>query len=133
VGGEALTIVKEAAQIPGLLKEIYGDLAKPGVKQIGNALGTILGLGKTILWPLMLINERTKITLQRNLEKYRRQIQDVPKEQIVPVAPEVGVPISEKLAYVTNEELSNFVRKPSRQSIDNENRSFRTSKFCKSN
>jgi hypothetical protein len=32
-----------------LLKEIYTDLAKPGVSQVGLAIGTILGLGNTAL------------------------------------------------------------------------------------
>ena len=33
-----LPILKEASQVPGLFKEIYGDLAKPGVSQVGKAL-----------------------------------------------------------------------------------------------
>ena len=64
-----LPILTEAAQIPGLLKEIYGDLAKPGVTQVGKALSTIIGLGNTLLWPIQILNERAKLTLADNLNK----------------------------------------------------------------
>ncbi|HWZ73768.1 MAG TPA: DUF4393 domain-containing protein [Casimicrobiaceae bacterium] len=99
-------ILREAAQVPGLLKEIYGDLAKPGVAQVGKALSTVLGLGNTVLLPLALLNERAKIVLEKNLESYRVQLDSVPSEKIQLVPPEVGVPVVEKLAYVTDEELS---------------------------
>lgn len=101
-------ILKEVAQVPGLLKEIYGDLAKPGVTQVGKALSTVIGLGNTILWPLALLNERAKIALENNLEKYRQQLINVPSERITEVPPEVGVPIAEKLGYVTDEQLSDL-------------------------
>ena len=54
----AMELIKEITQIPGLLKEVYGDLAKPGVEQVGKALGTVIGLGNTILWPIALANEK---------------------------------------------------------------------------
>src|SRR6267143_429631 len=108
MSGEMVPILKEVAQVPGLLKEIYGDLAKPGVTQAGKALGTVLGLGNTILWPLMLLNERAKITLEKNLEQYREELNKVPPAQISEVPPELGVPIAEKLGYVTDEQLSDL-------------------------
>ena len=101
-----LAVAKEAAKLQDLLKEIYGDLLKPGVKQLGKALETVLGLGNTILLPLTLLNEKARITLQQNLEKYRQQIQDVPEENIALVPPEIGTPIVEKLTYVSDDELS---------------------------
>lgn len=103
-----LPILKEVAQVPGLLKEIYGDLAKPGVAQVGKALSTILGLGNTILWPLALLNDKARIALEKNLEKYRQQLEQVPPERIAEVPPEVGVPVAEKLTYVTDEQLSDL-------------------------
>jgi hypothetical protein len=60
------------------------------------------------LWPLELLNEKAKIALEKNLEKYRLRLIDLPENDIVGVPPEVGVPISEKLTYVTNEELSDL-------------------------
>ena len=103
-----LSILQEVAQIPGLLKEIYGDLAKPGVSQVGKSLGAILGLGNTLLWPIVLFNERARIALEKNLEKYRSRLENVREEQIVEVRPELGVPILEKLGYVSDEELSDL-------------------------
>ena len=102
---EGLSILKEALQIPGLLKEIYGDLVKPGVSQVGKALSTVIGLGNTILWPVALLNERARIALEKNLENYRAQIEKVPLEKIIEVPPEIGVPVAEKLTYVTDEHL----------------------------
>ena len=89
-----------------LIREVYGDLAKPGVRQVGKALGTVLGLGNTILWPVAWANARSKIALEQNLENYRRKMQEIPEDDVCEVTPELGVPIAEKLAYVTNEELS---------------------------
>jgi hypothetical protein len=103
-----LPILKEAAQIPGLFKEIYGDLAKPGVTQVGKALGAILGLGNTILWPVYLVNEKARVALESNLEKYRRKMETVPEEEVVEVPPDIGIPITDKMGYVTNEELSDM-------------------------
>jgi hypothetical protein len=90
MSNELFPVLKEVAQVPGLLKEIYGDLAKPGVAQVGKALGNVVGLGNTILWPIALLNERAKIALEKNLEKYRAQLEHVPQDGVVEVPPEVG-------------------------------------------
>ncbi|WP_275270509.1 DUF4393 domain-containing protein [Limnobacter sp. P1] len=103
-----LQVAQEALKVPGLLVEIYGDLARPGVKQAGRALETVMGLGNTILWPIAWANERSRIALETNLEKYRQRLESIPEEKIVGVAPEIGVPIAEKLAYVTDEQLSDM-------------------------
>ena len=103
-----LPILKEASQVPGLLKEIYIDALKPGVSQVGKALETVLGLGNTILLPLYLLNERARLIVKKNLETYRETLKDFPEAEIVAVSPEVGVPIVEKLSYVSDDELSNL-------------------------
>lgn len=87
---------------------MYGDLAKPGVKQVGVALETVIGLGNTILWPIAWANARSRIALEKNLEKYRKEMEAVPEEKVVGVAPEIGVPVTEKLAYVSDEQLANL-------------------------
>ena len=101
-----LELLRTVAQSPKILHEIYGDLAKPGVKQVGLALAAVLGLGNTILWPVGVLNERARIALEANLEKYRKKMKGVSEEEVCEVAPEIGVPIAEKLSYVTNEKLS---------------------------
>ena len=103
-----LEVVQEGLKIPGLLVQIYGDLAKPGVQQVGKALGTVLGLGNTVLWPIHWANERSRIYLEKNLEDYRAGMEEVPLEKVVPVAPEIGIPIAEKLTYVRDPKLSDM-------------------------
>jgi hypothetical protein len=65
-------------------------------------------LGNTVLWPIALLNERARITLEKNLEKYRAQLNQVPPDKVAEVPPELGVPIAEKLSYVTNDQLSDL-------------------------
>lgn len=88
-----------------ILLEVYGDLLKPGVSQVGQAIGTLLGYGNTILMPLALKNEKSKITIQSNLNKYRQKLEEISEENIQSVVPEIGVPILEKLMYVSDETL----------------------------
>ena len=100
-----LQVAQEALKIPALLVEIYGDLARPGVRQVGKALENVLGFGNTILWPIAWANERSRIALESNLERYRVRMEQVPQEKVIAVAPEIGVPIAEKLAYVRDENV----------------------------
>jgi hypothetical protein len=103
-----LQLAKEAIKLPGLLVEVYGDLAKPGVRQVGKALETIFGLGNTILWPITLANERLKYALEHNLEKYRKCLEKIPEEKIISISPEIGVPVVEKLSYISDDQLSDL-------------------------
>lgn len=105
---EIIGSLKEVLAMPGVLKEIYSDSAKQGVQQVGKALDGILGLGNTILYPLHLLNGKASIALKANLEKYRKKMEEVPEEDVNSVPPEIGVPIAEKLVYVTNEELADM-------------------------
>ena len=96
----------ETLKVPGLLVEVYKDVAQPGVQQVGKALQTVLGLGNTVLWPIALANERSRMALEENLRKYQRKLASTSPDDIVEVAPEVGVPLAEKLSYVTDVHLS---------------------------
>ena len=97
-------ILSEAGK-QGVLKEIYGDLLKPGVRQVGTAIEAVFGLGNTVLWPICLLNQRARINLQANFESYREKMARVPVEQVVAPAPELAIPIAEKFSYVENEDL----------------------------
>ena len=56
-------------------EEAYKDiLSNPG-KKIGEALGTIMNIGNTLLWPVKWANERTRIYFENNLKKYSIFIQ----------------------------------------------------------
>jgi hypothetical protein len=89
-----------------ILSLAYTDLAQPGVQQVGKALSTVLGLGNTALLPLKLVNEKAQLWFTSHMESYRKRLEQVPEDQIVEVAPEIGVPILEKLEKTTNPSLS---------------------------
>ncbi|QCT02286.1 hypothetical protein E6C60_1570 [Paenibacillus algicola] len=65
----------------GLIKEIYTDLAQPGVKQVGLALETVLDLCNTILLPAKILNEKSKIVFTNNLERYKEKVKNIDKEK----------------------------------------------------
>ncbi len=96
--------LSEGLRLHEVLREVYGDLAKPGTKQVGKALGTVFEFGNTLLLPLAFANVRSRV-LRENLERYRVKMQYTPEEDVCEVTAELGVPIEEKLSYVTNEQL----------------------------
>lgn len=91
-----------------LIKEIYGDVAKPGVTQVGIALATVIGLLNTCLSPIKFLNEKTELNRQKNLEKLAERFSEIPADQVIEAPSEIAVPIAEKLVYVSNEELRNL-------------------------
>jgi hypothetical protein len=91
-----------------ILTLVYKDLAQPGVQQVGKALSTVLGLGNTVMLPFKLLNEKAQLLFEGHMEKYRKSLEDVPEERIVEVAPELGVPILERLEKTTNGTLSDL-------------------------
>lgn len=95
-------------QSPQILSMIYEDLAQPSVRKVGQALDIVFEFGASLLLPLKLRNEKCKINFQRNLDNYKRKLEGVPNENIIEVNPQIGIPIIEKLAYTTNEELADL-------------------------
>lgn len=85
------------------LKEIYGDIAKPSVKSVGNALGDVFGI---VFGALSYFPQKGNIYLKNNLEQYRKKLENVPADKIIPVDPQIGAPIVEKLRYTKNQEIS---------------------------
>jgi hypothetical protein len=106
--GTWLQLCREALKIPSLLVDIYGDLAKPGVKQVGKAIESVVGFGNTLLWPIALANERARICLERNLDDFRRRMSSVPLEEVAAIPAELGVPLIEKISYVSDENLADL-------------------------
>lgn len=93
---------------PDLLKLVYSDLASPSVKKVGEALSVVFGLGNTLLLPIKLLNDRTDVLFKNSMEKYRRKLEAIPVESVNKVAPEIGIPILEKLLYIQEEDLSDL-------------------------
>ena len=91
-----------------LLTEIYSDVAKPGVQQVGKAVGNILSILNITSLPFKLISERGNIWLDNNLEKYRSKMETIEITEVIEVPPEISAPVVHKLAYTTCDELSDM-------------------------
>ncbi len=90
-----------------LLEKAYDDiLSNPG-KKVGEALGTIINVGNTLLWPIKWANERTRIYFENNIIKYEKKLSEIPEDKIIEVPTEISMPILERFTYVSNEEISN--------------------------
>ena len=90
--------MNETRKPTDLLLSLYGDRSRPGVAQVGKALAGVLGLGQTLLWPMALAGGSGG-QLRANLEAYRERLADWDLDEVIGVAPELGVPIAERLAY----------------------------------
>ena len=116
-----LNLIKSA---PKLLEKIYDDLARPGVIKVGKALETIIEFGNTILLPIKLLNEKTHLNFQKHMEIYAGKLNEIPNEEIRQIEPEIGIPILDRLTYVTNEEIGelfiNILTKASANSTANQ-------------
>lgn len=106
--GTAGAVAATAFKSPELLKEIYGDIAKPGVSQVGKALGTVLGLGNTVLIPLRLLNEVGRAFEHQTFERIAARFSKIPDDKVIPICPEIGVPIMDKLSYTSDDTLRNM-------------------------
>lgn len=106
--GAAASTAIVAWKSPELLKEIYGDLAKPGVRQVGDALGEVLRLGNLILLPLRLFNESARQFEIKNFEKIADRFSKIPEERVISAAPEIAVPILENLSHTRDETLKDL-------------------------
>ncbi|MBK9334819.1 MAG: hypothetical protein IPM96_21070 [Ignavibacteria bacterium] len=67
---KAMSLIKDTSK---LVSQIYEDLAQPGVKQVGIALESVLGLSNTLLLPLRLINEKSNEIFKANMNKFRKK------------------------------------------------------------
>ncbi len=90
-----------------IAEKVYDDIVSDPSKKAGSALGTIVNIGNTVLWPIKWVNERTRIYFENNLRKYEEQLSKIPEEKIVEVPTEISMPILERFTYTSNEELSN--------------------------
>jgi len=89
-----------------LLTQVYGDIASPGVKKVGQALESVLDTFVTM--PLENLSKKKKLTMERNFENYKKKIENIKEEEIAEVPPELGVPIVQKLSYTSSEEIADL-------------------------
>lgn len=93
---------------PNILGQVYEDLAQPSVKAVGNALGTVFEFSTSILLPVKLLNQKFKINFTKNLNDYKKKLEEIPEEKRCEVHPQIGTPIVEKLTYTTNDEIADL-------------------------
>ena len=63
--------------VPNILGQVYEDLAQPSVKAVGNALGTVFEFSTSILLPVKLLNEKFKLNFTKNLNDYKKKLEEV--------------------------------------------------------
>jgi hypothetical protein len=105
---EGKEIIKTIKEVPKILELIYKDIAQPSVKKVGKALGTVFELSNTILLPVKLLNEKVRLNYEKHMNSYKEKLNEIPEEEICEVPPEIGIPITERLTYTTNEEIADL-------------------------
>lgn len=101
-------IVELVKATPNILGQVYGDLAQPSVKAVGNALGTVFEFSTSFLLPVKLLNEKFKLNFTKRLNEYKEKLDQIPEEKQCEVHPQIGTPIIEKLSYTTNDEIADM-------------------------
>lgn len=91
-----------------VLKTVYPDLLQPVTKQAGKALETVLELSNTILLPIKLINVKARLNFEKHMKKYEEKLNSHPEEEITTVLPDIGLPVIDRLTYLTNEEIADL-------------------------
>ncbi len=102
------TITELVKATPNILGQVYTDLAQPGVKAVGSALGTVFEFSASFLLPIKLLNEKFKLNFTKRLNEYKDKLEQIPEEKRCEVHPQVGTPIIEKLSYTTNKDIADL-------------------------
>ena len=105
MANELVELIKST---PNILSQVYGDLAQPSVKAVGNALGTVFEFSTSFLLPVKLLNEKFKLNFTKRLNEYKEKLEQIPEEKQCEVHPQIGTPIIEKLSYTTNKDISDL-------------------------
>jgi hypothetical protein len=86
--------------------KLYEDLFQPSLKKAGLALETVIDFGNTILLPLKLVNEVSKLRLNQHLVSYEKKLADIADADLHKVPEYVGLPIVDKLLLLDANDLS---------------------------
>ena len=100
--------IQEILEVLSKIPNIYSDLAQPSVKKIGEALETVFDYAGTLLLPLKLKSEKNKVNFEKRLNEYKIKIENIADEKICKVSPEIGVPIIDKLTYITDDDIADL-------------------------
>ncbi|WP_425390282.1 Abi-alpha family protein [Ekhidna sp.] len=91
-----------------ILKLIYPDVLKPGLSQVGKALGDVLEF--SVLPTLLLkgVSEKAKIHFIRHMDKYREKMSGVQESEVIEPPTEISLEILEHLSKVKDEKLADL-------------------------
>ena len=109
-------IVQEV--VKQLSTEVYTDGMKPGVKEIGKALETVIGFGNTILTPIAILNDTAKFIRSKNLNKLNHKLKEIEESNLEAIDPMIGIPVLRRLEYTSEEELVELFLNLLKQSAD---------------
>lgn len=91
----------------GVMGMVYNNLALRGTTNLSKGLGKIFELTSSLKdsWLSKDSTNIKKETFQNNLSALKEKIDEIPEEKVCEVPPEIGVPIMDKLTYVTNKQI----------------------------
>ena len=103
--------MNDESQKMGLTARVYGDLLESSTRVVGRALGNVVGM---VAEPLGRAAEIGK----KNILKYVDRMDGENPEDVIPVRPDVAIPILDKFRYTEQEELaSRYVELLAKESL----------------
>lgn len=91
-----------------LVGNLYTDLFQPSIKTLGKTLSSVVELVTLFQVPIQYLNEKVRLNYSKRLREYAKKLEDIPEEEKCEVNPQIGVPIMEKLGYITNDEIADL-------------------------
>lgn len=91
-----------------LLGMLYKDILQPSVQSLGRALGATLEFCTTPLLLCKFGSEAAKLNYQKHLDNYAEKLKGIPEAEAIPVNPQIGIPIMDKLTYTTNDDIADL-------------------------
>lgn len=106
MGEELSKLVGVVKSIPDSAMVLYEDALQPSLKVVGKALSSSLEFLTIPMKGMQYVSDRVSKNLQYRLTQYEDKLVKVPVAEQGEVHPELGVPILQRLSYVTNDEIS---------------------------
>jgi hypothetical protein len=91
-----------------LVGNLYTDFLQPSIKTLGTTLGSVVEFVTLFQVPIQYVNEKVKLNFSKRLKEYAKKLEEIPDEKKCEVNPQIGVPIIEKLGYITNDEIADL-------------------------
>lgn len=102
---DIVTVTESVSTLAKNNPELYNDLAKSAVQNLGKSLCTVTNLLNTCLVPIELINETVKAKKEKFLKDYTESLYQIPEEKICEPNFALVGPIVEKLKFKITEDV----------------------------